>query len=106
MVDLFAGMVSGAAYLTHVQAWDKNPGIAQNLGHFFMAIDATKLAGSALGQRMADFRGILTSTPAADPAAPVIAPGDRELAAYKRAQREGVRVATADLKDVEKLAGM
>jgi len=107
MVDLFAGMLSGAAYLTHVQAWDKNPGIAQNLGHFFVAIDTAKLApGTWLHDRMADFHAILTSTPPADPEVPVMAPGDREMAALKRARREGVRVATSDLVEVEKLAGV
>jgi LDH2 family malate/lactate/ureidoglycolate dehydrogenase len=105
MVDLFAGMLSGAAYLTHVQAWDKNPEAAQNLGHMFLLIDTAKLAGGAdLHRRMADAREILTSTPPADPAAPVMAPGDREMASYKRAKREGVRVATSDLKEVEALA--
>jgi LDH2 family malate/lactate/ureidoglycolate dehydrogenase len=106
MVDLFAGMLSGAAYLTHVQAWDKNPGIAQNLGHFFVLIDTAKLTpGSVLHERIADVREILLSTPAADPVAPVMAPGDREMAAYKRARREGVRVATSDLAEIEALAG-
>jgi LDH2 family malate/lactate/ureidoglycolate dehydrogenase len=105
MVDLFAGMLSGAGYLTHVQSWDKNPEAAQNLGHVFMLIDTTKFGAAAnLHQRMADFRDILTSTPPADPAAPVMAPGDREMAAYKRAQKEGVRVLTSDLEEVEALA--
>lgn len=105
MVDLFAGMLSGAAYLTHVQAWDKNPGLAQNLGHFFLAIDTARVApGSWLHDRMSDFRSILLSTPAADPSTPVMAPGERELAAYRRGQRDGVRVVTSDLKEVEALA--
>jgi LDH2 family malate/lactate/ureidoglycolate dehydrogenase len=105
MVDLFAGLLSGAAYLTHVQAWDKNPGLAQNLGHSFVLIDTAKLgAALRLHERMADFREILTSTPPADPAAPVMAPGDREMAAYARARRDGVRVLASDLNDVEALA--
>jgi LDH2 family malate/lactate/ureidoglycolate dehydrogenase len=105
MVDLFAGMLSGAAYLTHVQAWDKNPGLAQNLGHVFMLIDTAKFGPSLrLHERMADFREILTSTPPADPAAPVMAPGDREMAAYARARKDGVRVLASDLKELEALA--
>lgn len=105
MVDLFAGMLSGGGFLTHVRAWDKNPEAHQNLGQVFMAIDAGKLMPPAeLTARMNDFRAILASTPAADPATPVMAPGDRELASYARAKRGGVRVASADLADVEKLA--
>lgn len=106
MVDLFAGLLSNAAYLTHVQAWDKNPGVAQNLGHVFVLIDVAKLGGTAwLRERMEDFRGILTSTPAADPDAPVMAPGARELAAYARQRRDGVSVLRADLDAVTALAG-
>ncbi|MGX9961840.1 Ldh family oxidoreductase [Roseomonas sp. F4] len=106
MVDLLAGLLSGAAYLTHVQAWDKNPGAAQNLGHVFILIDTSKLATpELLRERMNDFVGILHSTPAADPAAPVMAPGDREMASLHRQRRDGVVVATADLEQVRQRAG-
>ncbi|MBU8544832.1 MULTISPECIES: Ldh family oxidoreductase [Roseomonadaceae] len=105
MVDLLAGLLSGAAYLTHVQAWDKNPGAAQNLGHVFILIDTSKLAApELLRERMADFAGILRSTPAAHPAAPVMAPGDREMASLHRQRREGVVVATAELEQVRQRA--
>ncbi|TPG59834.1 Ldh family oxidoreductase [Roseomonas nepalensis] len=105
MVDLLAGLLSGAAYLTHVQAWDKNPGAAQNLGHVFILIDTTKLhAADWMRERLADFGAILRGTPAADPAQPVMAPGDREMAMLARARRDGVPVAAADLAAVEALA--
>ncbi|HWX47150.1 MAG TPA: Ldh family oxidoreductase [Roseomonas sp.] len=105
MIDLLAGLLSGAAYLTHVQAWDKNPGVAQNLGHVFILIDTSRLqAREWLQERMADFGEILRGTPPADPAAPVMAPGDREMAVYARSRREGVAVASADLRAVEALA--
>jgi len=106
MVDLLAGMLSGAAYLTHVQAWDKNPEAAQNLGHVFILIDTAKLhAADWMRDRMADFGAILRSTPAADPAQPVMAPGDREMAMHAKARQDGVTVATADLDMVRELAG-
>jgi len=106
MIDLLAGLLSGAAYLTHVQAWDKNPGVAQNLGHVFILIDTSRLqAREWLQERMADFGEILRGTPPADPTAPVMAPGDREMAVYARSRREGVAVASADLQAVEALAG-
>jgi LDH2 family malate/lactate/ureidoglycolate dehydrogenase len=97
MVDLLAGLLSGAAFLTHVEAWDKNPGAAQNLGHVFILIDAGKLGSSGwLGERMNDFIGILRETPPADPAAPVMTPGERELKAHAKAQRDGVSVGEKD----------
>jgi LDH2 family malate/lactate/ureidoglycolate dehydrogenase len=106
MVDLLAGLLSGAAYLTHVQAWDKNPEAAQNLGHVFILIDTTKLHSAEwMRERMADFGAILRSTPAADPAQPVMAPGDREMALYAKSRQEGVTVATADLEAMQAPAG-
>ena len=106
MVDLLAGLLSGAAYLTHVQAWDKNPEAAQNLGHVFILIDTTKLhSADWMRERMADFGAILRDTPAADPAQPVMAPGDREMALYARSKRDGVTVATADLDALQTAPG-
>jgi LDH2 family malate/lactate/ureidoglycolate dehydrogenase len=106
MVDLLAGLLSGAAYLTHVRAWDKDPGAAQDLGHVFIAIDTAKLgAAEALHARMSDFAAILHATPPADPARPVMLPGEREMGALHRQRREGVRIAAADLHRLEELAG-
>jgi LDH2 family malate/lactate/ureidoglycolate dehydrogenase len=105
MVDLLAGLLSGAAYLTHVRAWDKDPGAAQDLGHAFILIDC-KAFGSAqwLAERMQDFRDILTSAPAADPSAPVMVPGERELKSYTAARQNGVVVDAADLAALRALA--
>jgi LDH2 family malate/lactate/ureidoglycolate dehydrogenase len=106
MVDLLAGLLSGAAYLTRVSAWDKAPEVAQDLGHVFIAIDATKLApAEVLRARMADFCDIIHATPAADPACPVMLPGEREMALLHRQRAEGVRVASADLARLRELAG-
>jgi ureidoglycolate dehydrogenase (NAD+) len=91
MVDLLAGVLSGAAFLTHVRSWVDNPDEPQNLGHFFLLID-TKPLGAAgwLAARMADFRGILHATPPADAAAPVLLPGEIELTSLARQRREGI----------------
>ncbi|MFC7738773.1 Ldh family oxidoreductase [Roseomonas sp. GCM10028921] len=106
MVDMLAGLLSGASYLTRVKAWDKDPGVAQDLGHVFILIDATRL-GSAewLRDRVADFAAILHDTPPADPAAPVMLPGEREMASLARGRREGVRVAADDLDRLKALVG-
>ena len=91
IVDLFAGLLSGAAYLTHVKSWQDSPEEPQNLGHFFILIDTARL-GSAewLASRMADFAGILHATPAADPARPVLTPGEMEMRSFHRQMREGI----------------
>jgi LDH2 family malate/lactate/ureidoglycolate dehydrogenase len=91
MVDLFAGLLSGGAYLTHVKSWQDEPASPSELGHFFFLFDARRLgADEWLAARLRDFRDILHSTPAADPAEPVRLPGERELAEMRRQQREGI----------------
>lgn len=93
-VDLFAGLLSDAAYLTHVKSWSENPEEPQNLGHFFLLIDTKRLGSMAwLGERMQDFARILHETPASDPRQPVIVPGEIELNRYRQACKDGVQVA-------------
>ncbi|MGM8851876.1 Ldh family oxidoreductase [Salinicola halophyticus] len=90
-VDMLAGVLSGAAYLNHVKAWDKHPDQPQNLGHFFLTIN-TKGLGEAdwLGERMADFSNIIRDTPAIDEGSPVQLPGERELKAYRYHVKNGL----------------
>ena len=93
VVDLFAGLLSGAAYLTHVRSWSDEPEAAQDLGHFFIAIDTARLGGEAwLRERMADFAALLHDTPPSDPARPVLLPGELERGHYARQSSEGVQL--------------
>ena len=91
IVDLFAGLLSGAAYLTHVQTWIGAPHAPQDLGHFFFLIDTSRLGSSSwLAERMDDFAGILHSTPPADATRPVLLPGEIEMDKLERHRRDGV----------------
>ena len=91
VVDLFAGLLSGAAYLTHVSSWSASPERPQDLGHFFIALDTNVLGTPEwLRGRLEDFRAILHASPAADPAAPVVVPGEIELARMERFRSEGI----------------
>ena len=93
IVDLFAGLLSGAAYLTHVQSWSDNPERPSDLGHFFFLIDARRLGPPEwLAERMRDFRDILHETPPADPAAPVLLPGEIEATKLARHRRDGIAI--------------
>ncbi|WP_454688704.1 Ldh family oxidoreductase [Achromobacter aloeverae] len=91
LVDLFSGLLSNAAYLTHVQSWSDAPEQAQNLGHFFILIDTSRL-GSAqwLAERMKDFAAILHGSAPADPDRPVIVPGEIEMDKMRRQREEGI----------------
>ena len=105
-VDLFAGLLSGGAYLTHVRSWLDEPTEASNLAHFFILLD-TKRLGSAewLAHRMADFAAILHATPAVDPGQPVRVPGEHELGMMERQRRDGIDVDGAVLQKLRGLAG-
>jgi ureidoglycolate dehydrogenase (NAD+) len=105
VVDLFAGLLSGAAYLTHVKSWSDEPEAAQDLGHFFILIDAARLGPAEwLAQRMADFASILHETPPTDPARPVLLPGEIEQDHMERQRRDGIDIEPAVLERLEALA--
>jgi LDH2 family malate/lactate/ureidoglycolate dehydrogenase len=91
LVDLLAGLLSNAAYLTHVKSWVDAPDEPQNLGHFFILIN-TRLLGSTtwLAERMNDFAAILHESPAAEAAKPVLVPGEIELAKMKDQREHGI----------------
>ena len=105
IVDLFAGLLSGAAYLTRVSSWSENPEAPQDLGHFFLLIDASRLGPADwLAARMRDFAAILHDTPPADPAAPVLLPGEIELDRLDLHRRDGLALDPALLARLEALA--
>ena len=91
LVDMFAGLLSNAAYLTHVKSWVDAPDEPQNLGHFFILID-TRMLGSAqwLSERMMDFAAILHDSPPAVAGKPVIVPGEIELKKMAQQRTTGI----------------
>ena len=99
MVDLFSGLLSNAAYLTHVKSWVDAPDEPQNLGHFFILIN-TKVLGSPqwLTARMMDFASILHDSVPADPDRPVIVPGEIELKKMAQQQATGITLDPAVVK--------
>ncbi len=98
-VDLFAGLLSDAAFLTHVESWTDAPEKPQNLGHFFILIDTTRLGSPQwLAARMQDFANILHDSPPVDAAKPVIVPGEIELDRMERQRREGITLDATTLR--------
>ena len=103
MVDIFAGLLSNAAYLTHIQSWQDAPAEPQNLGHFFILLDTKKLGSTQwLSERMNDFAQILTGSPAADPKHPVIVPGMIELTKMAEQRRLGIKLSADTLQLLKK----
>src|SRR5262249_49731724 len=106
MIDLFAGLLSGGAYLTHVSSWVDAPGAPQNLGHFFLLIDTVRMGKDGwLGPLVNDFTAILHATPPVDPQHPVIVPGENEMQGFRQRSREGIRVPPALHEQLLRLAG-
>jgi len=106
IVDLFAGVLSGASYLTHVVPWMEEPEKPQGLGHFFIAIDTRVLGGAeGLGARVRDFTSILHDTPAADPAQPVMLPGEKELRNLAHHRAHGIPIETSVIEKLRAFAG-
>ena len=93
-VDMLAGMLSGAAYLTHVKSWLDEPDLPQNLGHFFILINTQMLGNNQwLAQKMNDFASILHDSEPADPGRPVIVPGEIELQKMNDYLEHGIPIA-------------
>lgn len=107
MVDLFAGVLSGASYLDRISSWSVNPERPQDLGHFFIVLDTKVLAPrDELAGRITDFRSRLLATPAADPASPVRLPGQSEMANFHRQSKDGIDIETADIELLHKLSSV
>ncbi len=93
LVDLFAGVLSGAAYLTHVTSWIDEPELPQNLGHFFILLDTSVLGSTQwLAERMCDFAAILHGSPPADSSKPVLVPGEIEFAKMAHQRQHGIKI--------------
>lgn len=105
-VDMLVGVLSGAAYLTHVSSWVDAPEAPQDLGHAFILIDSARLGPTDwLADRMRDAGRILRDTPPADPDRPVLLPGDRELDRLDAARANGVIMAPDVLREMGALLG-
>ncbi len=103
-VDLLSGLLPGGAFLTAISSWVDTPGAPQRTGHFFIAIDAKRLRGPDYDHAMQEFLDIITSTPPADPARPVLYPGLAEQRRLAAARAEGVTLPAALLAEIRELA--
>ncbi|MDH3229424.1 MAG: Ldh family oxidoreductase [Alphaproteobacteria bacterium] len=103
-VDLLAGLLPGGAFLTGISSWMENPGAPQRIGHFFIAVDAARLHGPGYDGAVREFLQLITSTPPADPAQPVLYPGQREQQLLAAALRDGVSLPAALLAEITQLS--
>lgn len=95
-IDLLCGALSGGAIGAEVSPLYGDAAVPYDCSHAFIAIDASRLhAGSGIAGRVEQFaQGVRGSRPA-DPAVPVLAPGDLERG--RRAQAHGRCTLPAEL---------
>ncbi|MCM2502638.1 Ldh family oxidoreductase [Aureimonas altamirensis] len=106
IVDLLAGVLSDAAYLSHVRSWVDTPDQPQNLGHFFILLDTSRLGSASwLAARVRDFSDIIHSTPSVGPENPVLLPGEIELTNLARQRRHGISIDSETMKFLSRYAG-
>jgi LDH2 family malate/lactate/ureidoglycolate dehydrogenase len=90
-VDILCGVLTGSGFLTDLVSGTDSPDQQSNLGHFFLALDPTRLIGrEAYEDSMARFHGIVAGTPPAEGVTAVTLPGERMQARRRRALEEGV----------------
>lgn len=95
MAQVLGGTLGGSLMAAR-HAARRRPDDPDDVGHFFLALDPDAFrAGGSFESEMDDLIDTLHDTPAADPAQPVLVPGDPEAAERARRLRDGVPLAAA-----------
>jgi len=95
MAQILGGTLGGSA-LAARHAARRGPGDPDDIGHFFLALDpAAFREGGGFGADMDELIDTMHATPPADPAQPVLVPGDPEMAERARRLEAGVPIPAA-----------
>ncbi len=93
MVEILSTTLSGA-FFAATRPQQHPDAIRHNVGHFFLALDPRAFRDEdEFGSDLDAMLDALRATPPADPAQPVIVPGDRERAQFEERSREGIPIA-------------
>lgn len=94
IIDILAGVLSGAAWQDKVNRFYNEEGKPMNVGHFFMVIDPERVMGKCYWDIIKAYvANIRNSTPASD--GEIAIPGDDKFAARKRNSAEGIEISAA-----------
>ncbi len=105
-IDILAGALSGARFLSGISSWIDHPELPSKLGHFFVLLDPGRLIGKqAFSEAMTQFRDIILTTPPADPTRPVMLPGQAEQERRRRAIADGLTLRKDLVDEIEALTG-
>lgn len=105
-IDILCGALTGGQFLSGISSWMDNPQLPSKLGHFFILLDPGRLIGKqAFAEAMARFADIVLTTPPADPARPVILPGQVEQQRRRQAIADGMILPKPLIDEIKALAG-
>lgn len=106
MVDLLAGILSGAGILYDCNAWNRTPGTDGNTGHFFLAIDIAKVCPIeefiARVEQLVDWYKSAPTLPGVDK---MRYPGEPEQDAYREALSRGIGLPPSTIESLQTTAG-
>ncbi len=95
MVQILSSTLAGASF-SPIRNRTQQPGDPDNAGHFFFALDPKVFRPEGAFEDDLDAAiGVLRATPPADPALPVLIPGDPEAVSRERRLRDGIPVSPA-----------
>lgn len=92
MIDLVAGLLSGAAWQDKVQKFYNENGAPMNVGHFFMALDPVKIMGDCYWGLIRDYVDSIRSCASVVEGGHVALPGDDKHQAYRINVEEGIEI--------------
>lgn len=90
MVETLAATLSGAAMTKNVHAWNTNPDEGGNVGHFFMALDISRLGNPAeYKKRVDDMIDEIKNSKKAEGVSKIYYPGEIEMGKLEKCMEEG-----------------
>lgn len=105
MVETLAATLSGAAMTRDVHAWNTNADCGGNVGHFFMAMDISKLGNPAdYKKRVDDMIDEIKGSKKASGYEKIYYPGEIEMEKLKNSNRSGyVEIMDETMESVERV---
>lgn len=104
-VEIFSGILTGAAYGPHVQSLFEDDHGPANVGHFFILMDiAPFMAPPLFNTLVQQFIQELKEVPLAEGVEEILYPGERRKREYERRLRDGVPVPESIFCELRELA--
>ena len=105
MVETLAATLSGAAMTKNVHAWNTDENCGGNVGHFFMALDITKLGNPAdYKKRVDDMIDEIKNSKKADGCDKIYYPGEIEMEKLAKCKEAGyIEIMDDTMESVERI---